>query len=102
MSLVQFKYAVDLDSENCMGDDVDYVNHQQAVYKICQRQVVVEPVDYADFLCREYRNFGQVKDDTYDCAQYKQKVVPHTFEFVIVFRETDCHFFQLLHHIVEL
>lgn len=85
-----------------MSNDVNDVNHEQAVSKICQRKVVVKPVDYTDFLCSKYRNFTQVKNYTYDCAQYKQKIVPHSFELVIAFWKTHCHLFQFLHYVVEL
>jgi hypothetical protein len=102
MSLVQFKYAIDLYSEYRMGNDVNDVNHEQAVSKICQRKVVVEPVDYTDFVCCEYRNLSQVNNDTNKCAQYKQKIVPHSFELVIVFGKTHGDLFQFLHYVVQL
>ena len=52
---MEFKHSVDLDSENCMGDHINNIDHEQTVGKIGKREVIIEPVDDTDFFCREYR-----------------------------------------------
>lgn len=57
MVLVQLEDSVDLYAEDCVGDHVHNVDHQQTINEIGQRQVIIEPIDDTNLLGRKDRYF---------------------------------------------
>lgn len=102
MSFVDFENPVYFYPENGVSDHVYYVCHEEAVDEIGHWEVIVEPVDKADFFGGEDGNLAEVEHHADGCGKNEQKVVPYFFELVVVFGKTHSHFFQLLHHIVQL
>lgn len=102
MSLVKFKHPVDLDPEYGMCNHIHDVDHQKAVDKIRQWEIIIEPVNQANLFCSEYRHLSHVKHDTHHRSQHNQESVPDTLISVVVGREADCNITQLLHEFIQL